>query len=172
MPPSHHLQSLDCKPVAEAKNLISNLVLQPWGCLNRDSSAAFQLRLEQALHQAVESVMVDLVWVEAIDSTGVEMLKTSIHLATQLDKSLSFRGLHPSIQAKLEIEQSQQRLNYLGKWSAVLLEDFDRFLSQPLHAAKKSSYVIEARTQKSEHHASAAATQIDAAIQTYLQRTV
>lgn len=109
----------------------TSLVLQPRGELDSSTSAAFQVRLEQALHCATKAIVIDLMWVEAIDPAGLEVLKAGVCLAAGLGKNLSFKSLPAKIWAELEVEQITLRSKALGSWATAHREDLDRFLSQP-----------------------------------------
>jgi len=105
-------------------------VLQPRGRLDQTSSPTLQLILEQSLHQATEAVILDLIWVEAIDSVGLEVLKSGVRLAHRLSKALSFHAVSAPTRAALDLEKATLRALSLGKWAEVWQHEFEQFLNR------------------------------------------
>jgi anti-anti-sigma factor len=104
------------------------VVLQPSGVLDRGSSPAFQQTLEDSLAQVADTVIVDLLWVEAIDSCGIIALVAGIHRATALGKSLSFQSMDSQTHAALEAEWNCQRALSFGPWNDLFEQDLELFL--------------------------------------------
>jgi anti-anti-sigma regulatory factor len=112
---------------------VARLVLQPRGDLDQASILAFHGHLVQALYQATEAVIVDLLWVGAIDAEGLAHLETAVRLAARLGKQLSFQSAGAIVRTALDQvftqEAEQIRAVQLGDWQETWQEEFDAFLS-------------------------------------------
>lgn len=106
----------------------SILVLQPNGALNEANSREFQQELEQALEQATETVMVDLLWVEAIDACGIAVLVAGLQRAAALGKFLSFQSMSADSHWVLENAWAQQQEMSAGAWTHTFSSDLELFL--------------------------------------------
>lgn len=109
------------------------LVLQPNGALNEATSRDFQYELEQALEQAAETVMVDLLWVDAIDAHGIAALVSGLHYAAKLGKFLSFQSMHDCDRTALETAWAHQQDMNAGAWTHTFSSDFALFLDNFSH---------------------------------------
>jgi anti-anti-sigma regulatory factor len=112
----------------DSQPLPKTVVLQPRGCLDQKQGLAFQATLEQALRQATQTVIVDLLWVEAIDRTGLQMLKAGMQLAATLGKVLSFQPANATVLTVLQPEWTMLRAGRLGNWAEVWHQELDDFL--------------------------------------------
>jgi anti-anti-sigma regulatory factor len=108
--------------------LPKTVVLQPRGCLDQKQGLAFQATLERALRQATQTVIVDLLWIEAIDRTGLQILKAGMQLAAALGKVLSFQPANATVLTVLQPEWTTLRTSQLGNWAEVWHEELDNFL--------------------------------------------
>ncbi len=106
----------------------STIVLQPSGALDRESREHFQQTLEEALDQAIEGVIVDLIWVEATDAEGVTALVAGIEKAASLGKAISFQSMSHSTRIAMEAEWDRQRAIRFGSWSDRFKADLEHFL--------------------------------------------
>lgn len=116
------------QPVAASPAQPATVVLQPRYQIDDATIASFQAELEQALHRTGKAVIVDLMWVGAIDAMGAEALRRSLHLAHRLGKALLFQSLDWSIRDRLDVEQERLRTANLGSWAEAWQESFHQFL--------------------------------------------
>jgi anti-anti-sigma regulatory factor len=117
------------QPIAtEPRPLPKTVVLQPRGYLDQKQGLAFQATLERALRQATQTVIVDLLWIEAIDRTGLQILKAGMQLAAALGKVLSFQPANATVLTVLQPEWTTLRASQLGNWAEVWHEELDNFL--------------------------------------------
>lgn len=136
----------DCISHANSQSddyLIGNpatIVLQPSGNLNHESSEHFQRSLEAALDLAGKSVIVDLLWIEAVDAVGIAALVSGVERAAWLKKTLSFQSMRHHTRIAMEREWERQRQQRLG-------DQRDRFhtcLEQFLESNRRGENQIEA----------------------------
>ncbi len=104
------------------------LALQPEGALNEATSRNFQQALEEALEQVTETVMVDFLWVEAIDSYGIAALVAGLQRAAALGKFLSFQSMDADSALVLETAWAQQQEREAGGWTHTFSADLELFL--------------------------------------------
>ena len=104
------------------------LVLQPNGALNEATSRDFQHELEQALEQATETVMVDFLWVEAIDAHGITALVAGLQRAAALGKFLSFQSMDTDSRLALENAWAHQQEKEAGAWTHTFSSKLELFL--------------------------------------------
>ncbi len=109
------------------------LVLQPSGDLNRHNSLAFQTALEACLKQVKEAVVVDLLWVNSIDSDGMTAIIQGLRTAIALGKMLSFQAGNPALQLALERESRRQRQVTLGTWNGMFGAQLEAYLDGLRH---------------------------------------
>ncbi|NJP11028.1 MAG: hypothetical protein HC866_17395 [Leptolyngbyaceae cyanobacterium RU_5_1] len=107
------------------------IVLQPNGDLNHTSSYNFQKMLETALEKVLDSVVVDLLWVNATDSKGISALVAGIERAANLGKSISFQSMDRCTRAAMDAELDRQREIRFGPWNDIFEADLERFLGNP-----------------------------------------
>ncbi|MBW4472901.1 MAG: STAS domain-containing protein [Stenomitos rutilans HA7619-LM2] len=112
----------------------SILVLQPNGSLNASNSHDLQHELEQALEQATETVLVDLLWVEAIDACGIAALVAGLQYAAKLGKFLSFQSMKDCDRCALETTWAHQQEMSAGAWTHTFSCTFESFLDHFSHA--------------------------------------
>jgi len=108
------------------------LVLQPNGCLDRNTSQEFQQVLQSALEQATEAVIVDLLWVDSTDAAGISALVNGMQHASALKKSLSFQSMDMRTRTALETEWNQQWERSVGSWNRLFQHDLEQFLDSLL----------------------------------------
>lgn len=125
--------TLQQQPVFELPDLALEapfpmLVLQPTGKLDVAGSRALQVELEAALNRAIVGIIVDLLWVEAIDAVGIEVLVVGLQQAASRGKSLLFQGMDTRTQTALEQEWSRQRQLGPGTRSCHLSRELERYL--------------------------------------------
>lgn len=106
------------------------LVLQPQGQLDQDNHADFQAALSQALDTAQTAVIVDFLWVEAIEPQGLKVLQACLNQAVEQGKHLILHRLPTEIRQALVTEQDLQRSSRLGVWTDSCRADFARFLRE------------------------------------------
>lgn len=106
------------------------IVIQPNGSLDKASSSEFQKVLEQSLEQAIDGVIVDLLWVDSIDSYGISALVACIQQALELGKLLSFQSMTVQTRTPLEAEWTRQREIIFGPRSDLFEKDLERFLDK------------------------------------------
>jgi anti-anti-sigma regulatory factor len=106
---------------------LKTVVLQPWGHLTEIREAAFRTALVQAIAQA-DSVIVDLLWVEAIDDQGMETLLAGMRQAHALGKSLVFLAMDAATRTALDKSWSQQRDTDLPQQTDLFSPEFEQFL--------------------------------------------
>lgn len=99
-------------------------VLQP-RLINR--SPKLQADLHHALHHA-PAVIVDLIWIDAIDVNTIAVFKNALHLAARLGKSIAFHGANRELSVLLAQEQDRLRSQNLGSWQPKPEPEFDDFL--------------------------------------------
>ncbi|XGW00535.1 MAG: STAS domain-containing protein [Leptolyngbya sp. BL-A-14] len=104
------------------------LVLQPNGSINEANSREFQHELEQTLEQVSEAVMVDLLWVESIDSHGIAALVAGLQRAAALGKFLSFQAMDADTVWALENAWAYQQENEAGAWTHTFSSELELFL--------------------------------------------
>lgn len=109
------------------------LVLQPDGSLNEMNSPAFRQALEQTLEHVTETVMVDFLWVDAIDAHGIAALVAGLQCATALGKVLSFQSMNADSHQALENAWAQQQEHEAGAWTHTFSSDLDVFLDNFKH---------------------------------------
>lgn len=115
----------------------NTIILQPES-LDGSSGRIFQQALEQALTQA-SGVIVDLLWVETIDSEGLNLLAQSMVRSQASGKDITFLGLE--YDAKLEVEhrvKSSSPNSTLGH--GIFAPDFEAFLDR--HRDLKASEAL------------------------------
>jgi anti-anti-sigma regulatory factor len=103
------------------------VVLQPCGRLTGIGGATFRTTLAQAIAQA-DSVVVDLLWVEAIDEQGVATLLAGMRQAYALGKSLAFLGMDAATRTALDKIWGQQRDQDLPTQQDLFTPEFEQFL--------------------------------------------
>lgn len=86
------------------------VVLRPNGRLDALSSPAFTKALEQALELTSETVVVDLLWVESVESEGVACLMAGLKRASRLGKTLSLRFMDVATQAAVQAACDRQHI--------------------------------------------------------------
>ncbi|PSB29938.1 hypothetical protein [Stenomitos frigidus] len=111
----------------------SIIVLQPSESLNQTNSLEFQLALETALEQALEGVIVDLLWVDSTDDYGIAALVVGMQRAATLGKFLSFQSMHANDQLALEAAWAQQQEMSAGAWTHTFSSDLESFLDVFTH---------------------------------------
>lgn len=110
------------------------LVLQPIESLDRTNCREFQVLLDTTLDQAVNEVIIDFLWVEAVDDYGIQTLVSGIERAAKLGKAISFAAMSYSIQVAMEAEWDRQRDVRFGSWQDVFGADLERFLDEYMPA--------------------------------------
>lgn len=108
------------------------VILQPRGCLDAAHGAVLAQALEQILRSAPTAVMLDLMWVEAIDAAALTMLQAAAQLAKTLAVSLAFASVDLPTRQALESALNRQQTVYTGSWSSSCRPDFQNFLRQTL----------------------------------------
>ena len=108
---------------------LAMIVLQPGGVLDRSSSPAFQRVLEDSLTQAAETVIVDLLWVEATDTHGILALVAGMQRAAELGKSLTLQSMDSQTRLALEAEWNRQREISFGPWNELFEQNLEQFLN-------------------------------------------
>lgn len=121
--------------------ITSNAILQPES-LHGSLGQAFQQSLEEALTHA-RGVIVDLLWVETVDSDGIDLLAQSMIRSQASGKDITFLGLEHT--AKLELEhriqcsvESSSCNSTLGH--GIFAPDFEAFLDR--HRDLKASEAL------------------------------
>jgi len=109
-----------------AASAIHPVVLQPQN-LDRGGCLEFQAALHNAL-QSAPAVIVDFIWLEAIDAGGIAILTDALHLAARLGKSIAFQGASFAVSTALAQELDRLRSNALGHWQQQCHSEFDLFL--------------------------------------------
>jgi len=84
------------------------IVLRPNGCLNAMSSPVFTKALEQALELTTDTVVVDLLWVDSVETEGISTLIAGLKRASAMGKTLSLRFMDVATQAAVEAACSCQ----------------------------------------------------------------
>lgn len=105
-------------------------VLQPRQ--SESQPAKLKAELHQALHQA-PAVIVDLIWLDAIDTDTIVVFKNALHLAAQLGKSIAFHGANRELAILLMQEQDRLRSANLGSWEPQPDPGFQHFLRDRAH---------------------------------------
>jgi anti-anti-sigma regulatory factor len=106
---------------------MATVVLQPHGSLNSLANPTFANSLNQALDQANE-VIVDLLWVDEVDATGIDLFVTSMAKAKSQGKLLSFLGMDGATRARLDGVLDQQHDLTSTVQSECFMPDFEQFL--------------------------------------------
>lgn len=106
------------------------LVLQPVGRLDQMTSLAFQQALEQALDQASEAVIVDLLWVDFTDTHGLLALLAGIQRAAAIGKFLTFQAMAKETRSALTEMWNHQQETCLGGWDAMFEKGLESYLDQ------------------------------------------
>ncbi len=119
----------DFPPLPTAERPVM-LVLQPTGDLNCHNSLAFQKALKASLEQVKEAVVVDLLWVNSIDSYGMTAIIQGLRTAIALGKMLSFQASSPALQLALEKEWQRQRQATLGTWDGIFGAQLEAYLDR------------------------------------------
>ncbi len=121
--------------------ITSNTILQPES-LHGSLGQVFQQSLEEALTHA-RGVIVDLLWVETVDSDGINLLAQSMIRSQASGKDITFLGLEHT--AKLELEyriqcsvESSSCNSTLGH--GIFAPDFEAFLDR--HRDLKASEAL------------------------------
>ena len=118
--------------LSASTNHPQTIVLQPYGDLTESESHHFRQTLEEALELAADNVIVDLLWVQHIDSQGIAALVSGIEKAMRLSKSISFKGMNHHTRFDMESEWERQRQIQFGTWIDSFKEDLEAFLVNPL----------------------------------------
>jgi anti-anti-sigma regulatory factor len=92
----------------EEETSLETVVLQPYGRLVGISGANFRMTLAQTIAQAA-IVVVDLLWVEAIDEQSVAVLLAAMRQARSSGKVLSFLSMDASTRNALDASWEHQR---------------------------------------------------------------
>jgi anti-anti-sigma regulatory factor len=102
------------------------VVLQPYGGLSGMNGMTFQANLQKAIAQA-EAVIVDLLWIDTIDQTGITIFLSAMKQAHSLGKSLSFLAMDTATRIALDKvwEQQQTAASAQADW---FTPEFERFL--------------------------------------------
>lgn len=79
------------------------IVLRPNGCLGGTLCESLQRQLDAALELTQDTVVVDLLWVDDIQTEGIETLVAGLQKATRLGKTLSLRSLDLETRAALTV---------------------------------------------------------------------
>jgi len=110
------------------------LVLQPVGELNQSTSLGFQTQLEDAIAQAQEAVIVDLIWVEQVDRHGICALINGLLKANMLGKVLSIQSMSNPVRVAFEQAWTRQQELNCGGWDVQFEQGLESFLSHYLAA--------------------------------------
>ncbi len=110
--------------------LATAIVLPPSPVSPCSQVQMFGQMLENILESAVESVIVDLLWVEAMDATGVAVLVSAAEKASNLGKTLSFQSMNHEIRSAVEMEWDQRRQQRFGTWSDCFDTQLEQFLGR------------------------------------------
>ncbi len=114
-------------PNTQLEDPAETIVLQPCGRLTGIGGATFWTTLAQAIAQS-DSVVVDLLWVEAIDDRGVVTLMAGMRQAHALGKSLAFLGMDAATRTALDKSWEQQRDITLSTQVDLFAPEFEQFL--------------------------------------------
>jgi anti-anti-sigma regulatory factor len=109
-------------------NTVANntIVLQPKQ-LTGPTGTAFMTSVQSALQQA-SVVLVDLIWIEAIEATGLAMLTKAMQLAHRNGKTLSFLSMDATTRQQLDDFWEADRARVLADQDEVFAPDFEQFL--------------------------------------------
>jgi len=120
----------------QSSERLPTIVLQPSGCLTHESSEHFQQTLEDALGLADRGVIVDLLWLEEIDATGIAAFVAGIERAACLAKTISFQSMSYSTRLAMEAEWERQRQIRLGDQRDRVHSCLKQFLEQGRRESK------------------------------------
>lgn len=101
------------------------VVLQPIELFDK----TFQAHLEQAIEQA-DAIIIDLLWVNQIDQTGITLLLDSLNQARNSGKSLSFLSMDHKTRTQLDATWEQQRAKEMSEPANIFTPAFEQFLDQ------------------------------------------
>ncbi|NDJ19117.1 STAS domain-containing protein [Myxacorys almedinensis] len=105
----------------------NTVVLQPSGNLAEPTDTPFQTSLGQAIAQA-DAVVVDLLWIDTIDQSGLSILLSGMTQANKLGKSLSFLSMNQHTRSTLDsIWEKLQEVN-ASVQTDVFAPEFEQFL--------------------------------------------
>jgi anti-anti-sigma regulatory factor len=103
------------------------IVLQPGYETGTIESLEFQRSLKQALEQATDAVIVDLMWVNTLDAHTTSVLVDGIRWAISLQKSLAFKSIDRATRQMLDAECYRQRVTKFGIMQASFMPDLEQF---------------------------------------------
>ncbi|KAM3095904.1 STAS domain-containing protein [Phormidesmis sp. 146-12] len=119
----HRTSTLNAQP----EDAIDTVVLQPCGRLTGIGGATFRTTLARAIAQST-SVVVDLLWVEAIDDQGVATLLAGMRQACAAGRSLAFLGMDAITRTALDKGWEQQRDVVSSTQIDLFSPEFEQFL--------------------------------------------
>lgn len=80
--------------------------ISPQGCLNATNALEFETNLTKALAQdGISFLLVDLEYVESLDSAGLMALVSALKLAHKLERRFSLCSVSPSLKIIFEMTQ-------------------------------------------------------------------
>jgi anti-sigma B factor antagonist len=80
-------------------------IVQPSGHINAGNASEFQRQLTDAVSSAPNAVLVDMYWVESLDSAGLMSLVHAFRLAQRLKRRFGICSVAPSIKMIFELTQ-------------------------------------------------------------------
>lgn len=118
----------------------NTIILQPES-LHGSSGHAFQQSLEEALTHA-SGVIVDLLWVGAVDSDSINLLAQSMIRSQAFGKDITFLGLEHNAKLELEhrIQCSVESSSCTTSGYGIFAPDFEAFLDR--HRDLKASEAL------------------------------
>ena len=123
---------LDCdRPLTEIRTHFEpqpyTIVLQPGNSIPIESHE-FQIELYQALDNATDAVVVDLLWIDGLSNQAIAILSNGIKKALMLGKALSFQSMNSAARQALQREWHCHRASFLGTWNNSFADELEQFL--------------------------------------------
>jgi anti-anti-sigma regulatory factor len=117
------------------------IVLQPAN-LSGIEGEAFARSLQQAIASA-SVILIDLIWIESVDATGMSVLLESMVQAEAAGTSLSFLSMDPSIRQQLDKRWEQRQGPNNAARRDVFAPDFEQFLANYQVRKKATLLAVE-----------------------------
>lgn len=120
------------------ENISETIILQPQG-LSGALGQAFQQSLDGAM-KGTPTIIVDLLWVEAIDSDGLHLLAQALLRSQTEGKDLTFLGLEHKAQVEIERRIQTTPIPEPKDCYSIFAPEFEAFLDR--HRDAKASEAL------------------------------
>jgi anti-anti-sigma regulatory factor len=115
------------------------IVLQPGKGTGKVDTLELHQSIKQALEQATDAVIVDLIWVPSLNPHTMSVLIGGIQKAIAMGKSLSFQSVNSATRQILEAEQHRHHTAKFGVQQSSFAQDLEQFFDSRKQQTKRTS---------------------------------